>query len=195
MSSEEKGIRAARRASWPPALAVGGLASVLVLVLVVAVAFAAGSARTPAYCSIPTVDNPPWGFHVGEQITGPTGTYAHGHGNINLAARTVSGIICQVDRVRNAPDRQIILSVDNHLVYSSHDANILGVPGNVMKIDVRVQSSTDPECKVGTSGEVTIFASYNGVHRDLVQLSFPAACSRHDHRYTGLDVVTNVPPE
>ncbi|HEY5318963.1 MAG TPA: hypothetical protein VIJ20_13325, partial [Solirubrobacteraceae bacterium] len=149
----------------------------------------------PAYCSIPTVNSPPWGFHVGEQITGATGTYAHGHGNISLSAHTVSGVICQVDRVRGAPDRQIILSVDHHLVSAVHGAVLLGVPGNVMKIDVRVKSSTDPECAVGTSGEVTIFASYNGVHRDLVQLSFPAACRRHNHRYTGLGVVTNVPPE
>ena len=64
-----------------------------------------------------------------------------------------------------------------------------------MKIDVRVQSSTDPECAVGTAGEVTIFASFNGVHRDSVALVFPAACARHDHLYRGQDVVTNVPPE
>jgi hypothetical protein len=187
-------IGMAERVRWARVLAVGGLASALVLVLVVA-AGAAGSSRAPAYCTIPTVGNPPWGFHVGEQITGATGTYAHGHGNINLATRAVTGIICQVDRVRNAPDRQIILSVDPKLVYSSHTAVILGVPGNVMKIDVKVKSSTDPECKVGTSGQVVVFASYNGVHRDLVQFTFPAACRRHDHRYTGLDVVTNVPPE
>jgi hypothetical protein len=194
MFHQGKLIGAAGRVRWPRVLTVGGMASVLVLATVV-VAGAAGSSRAPAYCSIPTVDNPPWGFHVGQQITGATGTYAHGHGNINLGARTVTGIICQVDRVRDAPDRQIILSVDHHLVYSSHYSETLGVPGNIMKIDVRVTSSTDPECKVGTTGEVTIFASYNNVHRDLVQFSFPATCRRHDHRYTGSDVVTNVPPE
>lgn len=155
----------------------------------------AGATRAPAYCTIPTNNNPPWGFRVGQDITGPTGTYAHGHGQINLAAKTVNGIICQVDRVRNAPDRQIILTVEHHLVYSSHYAQLWGVPGNIMKIDVRVQSSTDPKCPVGTKGEVTIFASYNNVHRDSVQFSFPAACRRHRHLYKGSDVVTNVPPE
>jgi hypothetical protein len=40
---------------------------------------------------------------------------------------------------------------------------------------------------------VTVFA-YNGVHADLVQFSFPAACKDHRHRYTGSSVVTNVPP-
>jgi hypothetical protein len=167
----------------------------LAAILAVTVGSVAGASSTPAYCTIPTVANPPWGFHVGQQITAPTGTYAHGHGNISLSARTVTGIICQVDRVRNAPDRQIILSVDHHLVYSSHVAVMFGVPGNIMKIDVRVQSSTDPECPVGTTGEVTIFASYNNVHKDSVQFSFPAACKRHRHLYTGQAVVTNVPPE
>jgi hypothetical protein len=173
-----------------------GLAlTVLALVGAATVASLAGATRAPAYCTIPVNTNPPWGFRVGEQITGPTGTYAHGHGQINLSAHTVNGIICQVDRVRNAPDRQIILSVDHHLVYSSHVAQMWGVPGNIMKIDVRVKSSTDPKCPAGTTGEVTIFASYNNVHRDSVQFSFPAACKRHRHLYKGSDVVTNVPPE
>jgi hypothetical protein len=174
-------------------LAVAGVGALLSLAIVVA--GAAGSARTPAYCTIPVVDNPPWGFHVGEQITGATGTYAHGHGDINLAAHTVSGIICQVDRVRNAPDRQIILSVDNHLVKAVHGFVKFGKPGNIMTIDVRVKSSTDTMCKVGTPGVVSIFAAYNYVHVDSVQMTFPAACRDHDHFYRGSDVVTNVPPE
>jgi hypothetical protein len=188
-----KVIGGASRLQWLRLFAVAGLASGLVLATVVA----AGAAGTsgPAYCTIPTVEDAPWGFHVGQQITGPTGTYAHGHGDINLTARTVNGIICQVDRVRNEPDRQIILSVDPKLVMAVHGYTLYGVPGNIMKIDVRVKSSTDPECKVGTSGQVTIFAAYNYVHVDSVQFAFPAACKRHDHLYRGSDVVTNVPPE
>ena len=48
-----------------------------------------------------------------------------------------------------------------------------GVPGNIMKIIVRVKSSTDPRCEVGTLGNVTLFASYNGVRSDSVQFFFP----------------------
>jgi hypothetical protein len=178
------------RTRWSRALAAALLASVLVLALA-----AAGSALTPAYCTIPTVQNPPWGFHVGEQINGPTGTYAHGHGNINLTAHTVSGTICQVDRVRNTPDRQIILTVEPHLVKAVHGYVMWGKPGNVMVIDVHVKSTTDPMCKVGTAGVVTIFAAYNYVHLDSVKLAFSSACRDHDHVYRGSDVVTNVPPE
>lgn len=181
------------RGLWKRALVGGGLASAATVLLVSATA----ASLPVAYCSaIPTVNIPrqAWGFHGGQPITGATGSYTRGHGTINLSARTVSGIICQVDRVRNAPDRQIILSVGHQLVYASHHAVMFGVRGNIMKIDVRVKSTTDPECAVGTSGEATIFASYNGVHEDSVQFSFRAACKRHRHRYTGQSVVTNVPP-
>jgi hypothetical protein len=181
--------------SWKRGLLRGWLATaVIATALVVSVAAAS---RPVAYCSaIPIVNVPKeaWGFHGGQPITGATGSYTRGHGTINLAARTVSGIICQVDRVRNAPDRQIILSVGHHLIYASHSAVMFGVPGNIMQIDVRVKSTTDPKCRVGARGEATIFASYNNVHEDSVQFSFPAACKNHRHRYTGPHVVTNVPP-
>jgi hypothetical protein len=176
-------------------LGAGLLTAITAAALAVGVQPAAS--QPVAYCGvipIVTVQKEAWGFHGGQPITGATGSYARGHGQIDLTARTTSGIICQVDRVRNAPDRQIVLSVGNQLVYSSHYATMFGVPGNIMKIDVRVKSTTDPRCAVGTRGQVTIFASYNNVHEDSIQFSFPAACKDHRHRYTGPSVVTNVPP-
>src|SRR5947209_12292942 len=132
------------------ALAIVALAPAL------AMASAAAPARASSvqYCSqIPFIPGiPPWGFHTGATITGSTGSYARGHGDINLAANTVSGILCQVDRVRNRPDRLIIMTVEHHLFYHSHHAVMWGFPGNLMKIVVRVKSSTDPDCKVGTIG-------------------------------------------
>jgi len=148
------------------------------------------------YCAqVPIVGGiPPWGFHTGAPITGATGSYARGHGDINLDASTVSGILCQVDRVAHEPDRLIIMSVEQHLVYHSHYASMWGVPGNIMKIIVKVQSSTDARCQVGTLGNVVLFASYNGVRSDSVQFSFPAACNDHDHLYHGPQVNNQVPP-
>jgi hypothetical protein len=147
------------------------------------------------YCAqIPIVGGiPPWGFHTGAPITAPTGSYARGHGDIDVAADTVSGILCQVDRVRRRPDRLIIMTINHHLVYHSHHAVIWGVPGNIMKIIVRVRSSTDPRCKVGTLGRVTLFASYNGVRSDSVEFIFRAACKGHDHLYHGPQVNNQVP--
>jgi hypothetical protein len=63
-----------------------------------------------------------------------------------------------------------------------------------MKIIVRVQSSTDPRCKAGILGRVTLFASYNGVRSDSVQFTFPGACTDHDHLYHGPQVNNQVPP-
>jgi hypothetical protein len=169
-----------------------------VLTPLLATVVTAGSATgsTVQYCSqVPIVLGiPPWGFHTGAPITGATGSYARGHGDINLADNTVSGILCQVDRVRHEPDRLIIMTVERHLVYQSHDAVKWGVPGNIMKIIVRVNSSTDPRCTVGTVGRATLFASYNGVRSDSVQFTFPAACKDHDHLYHGPQVNNQVPP-
>jgi hypothetical protein len=174
-----------------------GLA-VLGVALLLALIGPAGSATGDPiqYCAqIPIVGGiPPWGFHTGAPITAASGSYARGHGDIDLAANTVSGILCQVDRVRNEPDRLIIMTVEQHLVYHSHYAVMWGVPGNIMKIVVRVQSSTDPLCKVGTRGRVTLFGSYNGVRSDSVQFTFPAACKDHDHLYHGPQVNNQVPP-
>jgi hypothetical protein len=172
--------------------------AVLVLTSLLALVSTAGSATANSVqdCSqIPIVGGiPPWGFHTGAPITGATGSFARGHGDINLDANTVSGTLCQVDRVRHEPDRLIIMTVERHLVYHSHYAVMWGVPGNIMKIVVRVQSSTDPRCEVGTIGHVTLFASYNGVRSDSVQFRFPTSCSDHDHLYHGPQVNNQVPP-
>jgi hypothetical protein len=174
-----------------------GLAVLLLTPLVTLAGMAGTATGYPVqYCAqIPIVGGiPPWGFHTGLPITGRTGSYARGHGDINLATNRVSGILCQVDRVAAHPDRLIIMTVEPHLVYHSHYAVMWGFPGNLMKIIVRVKSSTDPRCKVGTLGHVTLFASYNGVRSDSVKFTFPAACKDHDHLYHGPQVNNQVPP-
>ena len=175
-----------------------GVSALGVLVALISLVGAAGPAAgyQVQYCSqIPIVrGTPPWGFNTGQPISEPTGSYARGHGDISLNANTVSGILCQVDRFRNQPDRLIIMTVEHHLVYHSHHAVMWGVPGNIMKIIVRVKSSTDPRCPVGTKGRATLFASYNNVRSDSVQFFFPPACKDHDHLYHGPQVNNQVPP-
>jgi hypothetical protein len=174
-----------------------GLAVLVLTPLLAPIEMPGSAAGFPVqYCAqIPVVGGiPPWGFHTGAPITGASGSFARGHGEIDLAANTVSGILCQVDRVRHQPDRLIIMTVEHHLVYHSHYAVRWGVPGNIMKIIVRVKSSTDPRCRVGTRGHATLFASYNGVRSDSVQFIFPAACEDHDHLYHGVQVDNQVPP-
>jgi hypothetical protein len=115
---------------------------------------------------------------------------ARGHGKVNLQRRTVSGVMCQTNR----DGTSILLSIGHHLLFASHHAVMFGVAGNIVKAPVRVKKTSDPNCPAGTRGKLTVFASYNNIHRDSVQLSFPPACKRHRHRYTGSSVVTNVPP-
>jgi hypothetical protein len=129
---------------------------------------------------------------LGFRVAWPNASHAgaRGHGKVNLGARTVSGIMCQVNRDHT----EIVLSVGHRLLYASHHAVRFGVPGNIVKTVVRVTRTSDANCPVGTRGTLTVFASYNNVHRDSVELSFPAACKGHRHRYSGPSVVTNVPP-
>jgi hypothetical protein len=152
------------------------------------------AAYTPGCGDIPIVGGiPPWGFHTGPPI-GDTGAFARGHGEIDLEANTVSGVICQEIRSRIHPTRAITMSVEHHLVYHSHVAIMWGFPGNIMKIIVRIRASNDRNCKVGTIGRATLFASYNGVRSDSVQFFFPAACHDADHLYHGPQVNNQVAP-
>jgi hypothetical protein len=152
------------------------------------------AAYTPGCGQIPIVYGiPPWGFHTGPPL-GARGSFARGHGHINLDANTVSGIICQEKRFPNHPTRAITMTVAHHLDYHSHYATMWGYPGNIMKIHVRVRASNDPRCKVGTVGRATLFASYNGVRSDSVRFFFPPACKHQDHLYHGTQVNNQVPP-
>ena len=170
----------------------------VLLALTVGVALGALTSKASAYTAgcgqLPIVYGiPPWGFHTGPPI-GSTGSFARGHGQINLDSNTVSGIICQELRFRNQPTKAITMTVEHHLVYHSHYAVMWGYSGNVMKIVVRVRASSDPRCEVGTLGRATLFASYNGVRSDSVQFFFPPACRGQDHLYHGTQVNNQVPP-
>jgi hypothetical protein len=158
-------------------------------------ALSAGGASAkikPAYCNIPTTGAATWAFHVGSPISGATGTYARGHGS--LSGNTTGGTICQVDRVRGAADRQIILKVGRKLLYFKHAVSFGGHLGNILRLSIKVRSSTDSQCAVGTVGKLTLTATYNGFHRDTAKFAFPKACKDHDHNYTGSKVVVLIPP-
>jgi hypothetical protein len=178
-----------------PGTRAGGLAWLaLATLLALAISAERAGAYTPGCGQIPIVYGiPPWGFHTGPP-PGQTGSYARGHGEIDLEASTVSGVLCQERRSANQPTRAITMTVERHLVYHSHYAVMWGYPGNIMKVIVRVAASDDPGCAQGTVGHATLFASYNGVRSDSVQFFFPAACRDEDHLYHGTQVDNQVPP-
>lgn len=167
----------------------GSRLPLLVLMALPATLGMTGSAAAGTSCSqVPTVYGiPPWGFHTGS-YTGES-SFAKGHGDIDLDANTVSGVMCQQDRAGI-----IIMSVEHHIVYHSHYSMMWGYPGNIMKIKFRVTSSTDKHCVVGTVGRATLYASYNGVRSDSVRFFFPAACRDQRRLYHGPQVNNQVPP-
>ncbi len=179
--------------TWHPLTRRSGLGLLATLTLLSFACLAGrANAYTPGCGQIPIVYGiPPWGFHTGSP--GET-SFARGHGDINLEANTVSGILCQEEHFRNGPTRSITMTVEHHLVYHSHYAVMWGYPGNVMKIILRVRASNDPKCAVGTIGHGTLFASYNNVRSDSVQFFFPAACRDQDRLYHGSQVNNQVPP-
>jgi hypothetical protein len=128
------------------------------------------------------------GFHVGNPDSEHAGT--RGHAKVNLSTGAVTGIMCQVDSDHTG----VLLSIGKRIIHASHHAVMFGVPGNILTTNVHVTKTTDPACTRGTKGTLTVFASYNNIVKDSVQLSFPAACKSHSVRYKGKAVVTNVPP-
>jgi hypothetical protein len=177
------------RLRWHGSLAAAGVAVALVATAADASSTATAS-RVDLCGHVPKVNiqRNDLGFRVSWPAAGHPG--ARGHGKVDLRARRVSGIMCQV----NHNGRSILVSVGHRLLYASHHAVRFGVPGNIVRAPIRVTKTTDPKCPAGTRGKLTVFASYNGVHRDSVQLSFPPACKSHRHLYSGGSVVTNVPP-
>ena len=63
-----------------------------------------------------------------------------------------------------------------------------------MHITVRVTSSLDRLCPVGTVGHAILFASYSGVRSESVEFFFPRSRRDQRHLYRGAQVNNEVPP-
>jgi hypothetical protein len=137
---------------------------------------------------------PPWGFHATQPFAGGKSGFAYGWGDVNLDTNWISGKICQSVSGGGGPVRMIAVSVGPQIAYHSHVAMMWGYPGNLVKTSLTVVASTDPQCKVGTSGRAVMYASYNGVRSDSMQFSFAAGCLDQDRLYHGPAVAAQVPP-
>jgi hypothetical protein len=139
---------------------------------------------------------PPWGFHARQSFGHGNGGTAHGWGEINLDANHISGKICQTLFGGDESGRMISVRLGPHINYHSHNALLWGYEGNMIKAPVKVISSTDSKCKVGTRGRVTMYASYNGVKSDSIQFFMNAGCRDGSRLYHGgaSQVNAQVPP-
>jgi len=146
----------------------------------------------PCFSEIPPLSgNPQWGFHTGPPISGKNGSYSRAVGDVTLSTGAISGTICQVN-VAAGVDKLIVLK-PQHVVSHTHTAMLFGHLGNLMEVDVKVTSSTDKRCKVGTIGKMTVDATYGGVQSSSVRFTFPSSCKPHDHLYHSSQVDALVP--
>ena len=108
-----------------------------------------------------------------------------------LSTGAISGTICQVNLVSGVYD--LIVLKPQHVVSHTHTAELFGHLGNLMEVNVKVTSSFDAGCKVGTIGQMTVDATYNGIESSSVRFTFPSSCRGHDHLYHSSQVEALVP--
>jgi hypothetical protein len=138
---------------------------------------------------------PPWGFHASQSFAGGGDGFSWGWGDVNLSTSWISGRICQhLYGFAGQPDSTVTIEVGPRISDQSHYAMMWGYEGNLVKTSLTVTASTDPACAVGTTGRVTMYASYNGVRNDSMQFFFGPGCDDQDHLYHGPQVVAQVPP-
>ena len=70
--------------------------------------------------------------------------------------------------------QRLIVLKPKHVVSHTHYGKPFGHLGNLMSVQVKVTSSTDKNCKVGTTGTMTVNATYNGVKVASVKLPVSA---------------------
>lgn len=150
---------------------------------------AAASVSCPAGASAPaTVPAPAvqWEF---SELGSPTpassavsSSWTRGGGS--WSAGRAAGTICSNDSGGGLATRELVLKVSGSSKLSPQITK-LGMLGVQIVLPVTVTATNDTDCPRGTSGSVTLFASYYGVHKDSIVLHFAAACSGHDHTFTG----------
>ena len=110
-------------------------------------------------------------------------SWFRGNGTWN-AGRAV-GTICADDSGGGRPKSRIVLRVSGASTLSPGIVK-LGLKGVGIVIPVRVSATDDHACPAGTTGTITLFASYYSVHRDSMAAHFHGGCADHDLTFTGM---------
>ncbi len=137
----------------------------------------ASSSSTPVEWAF-TKSAAPSGAHKGI-----ASSYTHGKGRWQGGKAT--GTVCHSDSLTGGKGSQnLVLAMAGASKLSPH-VKRLGLLGVELALKVKVSASDDSACPVGTSGTVSMFASYYSTHKDSLALSFTGACADHNHRYGG----------
>jgi len=109
-------------------------------------------------------------------------SWTRGSGSWNSGR--ASGTICSEDKGGGLATRNLVLRVSGSSTLSPMITK-LGLLGVGIVLGVSVSASDDAACPRGTTGSVTLFASYYSIHRDSIVMHFAPACASHDHSFGG----------
>jgi len=110
-------------------------------------------------------------------------SYIHGRGSWTSGRAT--GTACTTDSLRSGGSaRDLVLAVGgtSKLTGRVTQGGMLGVR---LVLPVKVRASDDKACAKGTTGTITLFASYYATHRDTMRLRFRPGCTGHNLSYAG----------
>jgi hypothetical protein len=167
----------------------------LVVCGAVALAVALGSVAATAAAKVtcPTSSDTggtvQWAFSVIGPPTPPTpaGYKSWTRGEGNWTRGTATGAVCVSDSGGGLPARSLVLAPAGGSTITPHITE-LGLLGVGLVLPVRVASSNDTACPKGSIGDVKLFASYYGTHKDRITTHFAGGCAGHNHTFTGSGV-------
>jgi len=110
-------------------------------------------------------------------------SYSQSGGNGSWSGGAAHGTICSESQGGGEPKRSIVMKVSgpSKLAPGTRRAGLLGIG---ITLGVSVTRSGDPGgCPVGSTGTVTLFASYYGTHVDRASMSFADACAAWDESF------------
>ena len=118
-------------------------------------------------------------------------SYSQSGGNGCWSGGAAQGTICSESQGGGEPKRSIVMKVSgpSKLSPGIKRAGLLGIG---IALGVSVTRSGDPNgCPVGSTGTVTLFASYYGTHVDKASMRFAGACAGWDESFSspGLHVL------
>lgn len=115
---------------------------------------------------------------AGQRITN---AYTHGRGS--WSSGHGGGTICQQETI--AGTKSTVVLVVAGPARLSTNVTRLGHLGVALRLSFTVSASDDMACPMGTTGSLTLFASYQGVHKDSAKLAFAVECTSHNGAFTG----------
>jgi len=126
-----------------------------------------------------------WSAYGQPSSSNSTVSYSQSGGNGTWAGGSAKGTICSEDQGGGQPKRSLVMKVSgpSKLSPGITRGGLLGIG---ITLGVSVSASGDPSvCPVGSTGTVTLFASYYSTHRDRASMVFNGSCSAWDESFSG----------